>query len=222
MLLEAAERRGIRILPVILGHCLYAESPLGRFQAINAPDKPLEQLTKAGRDKALSDLARAIAAGLSGEAAGDAPVPTPTHPRTTSGATLQTKAPGGVQVHSPRGSPENGQSAPRSLGTWIAGGLLLAFLFVVVLVWWPSSLAPVGSGEVGTDRGSAAVGNGIANTGSQTIDGPVTITGGGSSPPGETLDKPGSASAGTGIANTGEQVIEGPVTIGTAPSKEKQ
>jgi len=120
-----------RILPVILAHCLFTDSPLGRFQAINAPDKPLEQLTKAGRDKALSDLARTIAAGLSGEAAGDAPVPTPTRPRTASGPAVQTKGPDGAQVHSPRGSPENGQSAQQSLGTWIFGGLLLAFLFAV-------------------------------------------------------------------------------------------
>jgi hypothetical protein len=73
-----------------------------------------------------------------------------------------------------------------------------------------------------TGTGSAAVGNGIANTGSQTIKGPLTITGGGSSPPGETPAEPGSASAGTGIANTGNQTIEGPVIIGRAPGEEKR
>lgn len=41
-------------MPVILSHSLFTDSPLGRFQAINAPDKPLEQLSKAGWDKALS------------------------------------------------------------------------------------------------------------------------------------------------------------------------
>ena len=64
------------------------------------------------------------------------------------------------------------------------GGLAL---FIVVLMWWLSPLTPVGSGEVenreATDTGPAAVGNGIANTGSQTIEGPVTITGGGSPQP---------------------------------------
>jgi hypothetical protein len=131
VLLEAAERRGTRILPVILSHSLFTDSPLGRFQAINAPDKPLEQLTKAGRDKALSDLARAIAAGLSGEAAADAPVATPTQPPTASGPAMQPKGPDEAEVQSPRGFLEKGQSAPQSLGTWIFGGLLLAFLFAV-------------------------------------------------------------------------------------------
>ena len=64
-LLEAAERRGIRILPLILSHCLYTDPPLGRFHAVNDPDWPLEQLTKANRDKTLSELAKDIARGLS-------------------------------------------------------------------------------------------------------------------------------------------------------------
>jgi hypothetical protein len=131
VLLEAAEQRGTRILPVIVSHSLFTDSPLGRFQAINAPDKPLEQLSKAGRDKALSDLVRAIAAGLSGEAGADAPVPTPTQPRTASGAAEQTNAPDGAPAQSPQGSPEKDKSAQQSLGTWIFGGLLLAFLFAV-------------------------------------------------------------------------------------------
>jgi len=131
VLLEAAEQRGTRILPVIVSHSLFTNSPLGRFQAVNAPDKPLEQLSKAGRDKALSDLARAIAAGLSGGADADEPVPTPTQPRMAPEQAVQTKGPDGAQVQSPQGSPEKDQSAQQSLGTWIFGGLLLAFLFAV-------------------------------------------------------------------------------------------
>jgi hypothetical protein len=106
------------------------------------------------------------------------------------------------------------------------GGLAL---FVLVLVWWLSPLAPVTStvpeagdgGEI-ANTGSAAVGTGIATTGSQTIKGSVTITGGSSSVPAQTPAGPGSASAGTGIANTGNQLIEGPVTIGAAPGKEQR
>jgi len=72
------------------------------------------------------------------------------------------------------------------------------------------------------EPGSASAHTGIANTGEQTIKGPVIITGGSSSPPGEAPAEPGSASAGTGIANTGNQTIEGPVTIGGTPGEEKR
>jgi len=64
VLLKAADMRGTNIIPVILGHCLYAESPLSHFQAINTLNKPLDNLPRAGREKALKDLARAIAVRL--------------------------------------------------------------------------------------------------------------------------------------------------------------
>jgi hypothetical protein len=73
VLLEAAEKCGTRILPVILSHRLYTESPLGRFQAINAPDRPLEPLPTAGRGKALRDLARTIAVRVKDEAVAEPP-----------------------------------------------------------------------------------------------------------------------------------------------------
>ena len=287
-LLDAAEKRGTRILSVILSHCLYADSKLGRFQAINSPDRPLEGLAKAGRDKALSDLARAITAGLSAEA----PARASTEPKPTSNQ----KGDGGAhkksaRKNSPNSSPGKRHAEHQSLATWVFGGLLLLFLFavfafapatlpdykhrilavcaallaglfgwflsgdigvrikalksrfgdvairatgglalfVLVLVWWLSPLAPVtstvseaGNGGEIADRGSAAVGTGIATTGLQTIKGPVTITGGGSPAPAQTPAGPGSASAGTGIANTGNQVIEGPVTIGATSGKEQR
>ncbi|MCP5117715.1 MAG: toll/interleukin-1 receptor domain-containing protein [bacterium] len=287
-LLEAAEKRGTRILPVILSHCLYADSRLGRFQAANSPDRPLEGLAKAGRDKVLSDLARAIAVGLSAEA----PARVSTEPKPASNQ----KGAGGacknsVRKNPPSPSPEKRRAEHQSLATRVFGGLLLLFLFgvfifapatlpeykhrilavcaallaglfgwflsgdigvhiealksrfgnvairatgglalfVLVLVWWLSPLAPVTStvpeagdgGEI-ANTGSAAVGTGIATTGSQTIKGSVTITGGSSSVPAQTPAGPGSASAGTGIANTGNQLIEGPVTIGAAPGKEQR
>jgi len=127
VLLEAAERRGTRILPVILSHCLYADSRLGRFQAINAPDKPLEGLPKAGRDKALSDLARAIAAGLSA----DAPASASTEPKPTPSQ----KGARGARKAAPSPPPENRPAEHPSRATWVLGGLLVVFLFVGALVW---------------------------------------------------------------------------------------
>ena len=132
VLLEAAQQRGTRILPVILSHSLYTDSPLGRFQAVNAPDRPLEQLAKAGRDKALSDLARAIAAGLAGEPTAEATVPASSAGHTGPEPTAQANGPSGSKVQSPPAPPEQGLSRQQqSLATWVFGGLLLAFLFAV-------------------------------------------------------------------------------------------
>jgi hypothetical protein len=131
VLLEGARRRGTRILPVILSHCLYAESELGRFQAINAPDQPLEQLPKAKQNKILRDLARAIAAGLSDEAEMDTSAPPSSAPRTCPEPAAQAKGLDGKQTPSSQRAPEPGQSTAQSLSTRILGGLLLLFLFAV-------------------------------------------------------------------------------------------
>jgi hypothetical protein len=112
VLLQAARKRGTRILPVILSHSLFADSSLARFQAVNAPDRPLEQLAKAGRDKVLSDLARTIAAELSDEAVADAPAPVSSAPRTGPEPTAQAIGPDGSDVQPPPGSPE--KDHPRS------------------------------------------------------------------------------------------------------------
>ncbi len=136
VLLEAAEKRGTRILSVILSHCLYADSKLGRYQAINSPDKPLEGLSKAGRDKAISDLARAIAAGLSADAPAKAPFEPPRGPTPSPLPTSKEKKVDGVRNNAPSLSPPGSSSGQhhaehQSLGTWVFGGLLLLFLFGV-------------------------------------------------------------------------------------------
>lgn len=60
-LLEAARTEGVRIFPFVTHNVAYQESFLGRFQFYGEPDKPLENLDRAGRNKALVDLVRAIA-----------------------------------------------------------------------------------------------------------------------------------------------------------------
>lgn len=55
-LLDAAERRGIRILPLVVGYCMYTSSVLGRFQAFNDPSNPMEALAPAEQNKLLNGL----------------------------------------------------------------------------------------------------------------------------------------------------------------------
>jgi len=49
-LLRAAAEGGAVILPVNLSPCGFARSALGRFQAVNDPQRPLIRLDKAGRE----------------------------------------------------------------------------------------------------------------------------------------------------------------------------
>lgn len=55
-LLAAIERRGISILPLVVGYCDYAGSPLGSFQALNDHQKPLEALPLAEQNRWLNEL----------------------------------------------------------------------------------------------------------------------------------------------------------------------
>ena len=68
-LLEAAERDGVRILPLIVRPCRYAREPaLARFQAVNDPEKPLSELRPAQRDRLLDQLSHAIEEALAAPA----------------------------------------------------------------------------------------------------------------------------------------------------------
>jgi hypothetical protein len=58
--LEAASRRGTKVLPLIVGYCGYRASKLERYQAVNDPDKPLESLSRADQNKILNELAISI------------------------------------------------------------------------------------------------------------------------------------------------------------------
>lgn len=64
LLLEAAERRGAKIYPVIVAYCAYKRSVLEKYQTFNDPDMPLEALTPAEQNKILNDLSLAVDADL--------------------------------------------------------------------------------------------------------------------------------------------------------------
>jgi hypothetical protein len=60
-LLEAAERGGAVILPVILSPCLFQETPeLSRFQAVNDPARPLVDLPPGEQEQVFLKVARTI------------------------------------------------------------------------------------------------------------------------------------------------------------------
>ena len=59
-LLEAAESEGLSILWVAVSACLYTETEIGYFQAINDPARPLDSLSSAERGKMLVKICEAI------------------------------------------------------------------------------------------------------------------------------------------------------------------
>lgn len=60
-LLAAAEKRGTRILPVILKPCRFIrDKHLSSFQALNAPEQPLLSLPEVEQEAVWDSLARAI------------------------------------------------------------------------------------------------------------------------------------------------------------------
>jgi hypothetical protein len=60
VLLDAANTRGARIYPVIVGYCGYKQSVLGKYQAVNDPDSPLEALSVAEQNKILNDVSLTV------------------------------------------------------------------------------------------------------------------------------------------------------------------
>jgi hypothetical protein len=59
-LLEAAQTEGLRILLVVVGHSLFDETELGRFQTVNDPTRPLASITAASRDKEIVRICKEI------------------------------------------------------------------------------------------------------------------------------------------------------------------
>ena len=59
-LLQAAEREGVKILPVLLRECLWRETELAQYEFAFLTDKPLAALSKAGRDRALAQIAEFV------------------------------------------------------------------------------------------------------------------------------------------------------------------
>ena len=59
-LLKAAESGGTIILPVILSPCVFEDTPLQEFQAVNHPSEPLSKLTGSRRDEVWVTLVKFI------------------------------------------------------------------------------------------------------------------------------------------------------------------
>ena len=60
-LLAAAQAEGARILPVIISASRFKRVPeLARFQAVNSPDRPLDEMPRAEQEKVLERLAHTI------------------------------------------------------------------------------------------------------------------------------------------------------------------
>ena len=60
-LLAAAQAEGVRIFPVILSASRFARHPsLARFQAVNSPDRPLNDMPPAEQEQVLDRLAQTI------------------------------------------------------------------------------------------------------------------------------------------------------------------
>jgi hypothetical protein len=55
-LLSAARKEGVTLLTIVVGYCHFSNSPLGRLQAFNKPDKPLEALSIPQRNKEMARL----------------------------------------------------------------------------------------------------------------------------------------------------------------------
>jgi len=59
-LLEAAQNEGLRILLVVVGHSLFEETELGRYQAVNDPSRPLASISAANREKDIVRICKEI------------------------------------------------------------------------------------------------------------------------------------------------------------------
>ena len=56
LLLDAAREKGVSILWIAVAECLYEESPIQRYQAVNDPKKPLSTLSATELDSALKQI----------------------------------------------------------------------------------------------------------------------------------------------------------------------
>jgi hypothetical protein len=59
-LLEAAKKRGLEIIPVVLSPCVFGDSPLRHFQTINSPDRPLGRSRGANREMIWVNVAKSV------------------------------------------------------------------------------------------------------------------------------------------------------------------
>lgn len=61
-LLDAARRKGLKILWVAVGHCLYKKTEIADYQAVNDPSKPLDSLSDTELNQTLVSICEAIEA----------------------------------------------------------------------------------------------------------------------------------------------------------------
>jgi hypothetical protein len=59
-LLEAAEKRGLKILWVAVSQSFYEETEIEAYQAVNDPLKPLDSLRRAEANRALAEICKEI------------------------------------------------------------------------------------------------------------------------------------------------------------------
>lgn len=59
-LLQKCSEEGTLFIPIILTPCLFDDSPLGDFQAINTPDTPLSSMSETEVDQVFVDLLRQV------------------------------------------------------------------------------------------------------------------------------------------------------------------
>jgi hypothetical protein len=59
-LLEAAKRRGVRIISVLASSSNFEDTELARYQAINSPSKPLDMLPRGEQEAVFAHLYKEI------------------------------------------------------------------------------------------------------------------------------------------------------------------
>jgi hypothetical protein len=59
-LLMSAQKEGVKILPVIVSSSSFEDSELARFQALNPPSKPLDQMAKGEQEATLARLNKSV------------------------------------------------------------------------------------------------------------------------------------------------------------------
>jgi hypothetical protein len=59
-LLAASEEKGTKIIPIIISPCMYHESKLSSFQAMNSLSHPLSAMNRTEREKLFVRVAESI------------------------------------------------------------------------------------------------------------------------------------------------------------------
>src|SRR5579871_6471088 len=76
-LLEAAQNEGALLLVVILRYCLFAHTPLAKFQTVNNPSEPLSEKDQGARDRIWVKVVELVSKALNEPKREEKPQPTP-------------------------------------------------------------------------------------------------------------------------------------------------